>query len=150
MRSLLALALLLPAVVFAGPIYRWVDGSGQVHYGETPPAGVSAQAQGKLKAKAGAISATPAVSVAAAAPAVSRPGKAIAAVTPPDAAKVASQKEIKARNCEAARAHIEMLQTKTARRILIPQKDGSTSRMTDEEFEKSLADAQKTAASNCS
>ena len=141
MRTLLSLALLLPALLFAGPIYRWVDGSGQVHYGETPPAGVNAQAQGRVKVGAGSSAPIP-----SAAPA---PVKTTAAPPAVDAGKLAALKETKEKNCKAAREHIEMLQTKTARRILIPQKDGSTSRMTDEEFEKSLADAQKTAASNC-
>lgn len=37
---LLALTLAAPAAAAAAEIYRWVDGRGQVHYSDLPPAGV--------------------------------------------------------------------------------------------------------------
>ncbi|MGB0712036.1 MAG: DUF4124 domain-containing protein [Gammaproteobacteria bacterium] len=35
-RAILWLAL-IPAIAFAGPVYRWVAPDGSIHYGETPP-----------------------------------------------------------------------------------------------------------------
>ena len=141
MRMIFCGLLLLSAAVFAGNIYRWVDAQGQVHYGETPPQGSPAQAQGKLHVGAGAAAPSAPVLPAASSPAVA---------SAEDSARAKAVKETKAKNCQAAKAQIEMLETKTARRILLTQKDGSVSRMTDEEFEKSMADAKKAAASNCS
>ncbi len=142
-RLWLALALLLPSIAVAAPIYRWVDANGQVHYGQTPPQGSDARLQGQSK-PSGAKPSAPPAPAAASAPPVPNAQTAAASKKPaePSAAETAKA-------CAAARERIEMLQTKTARRIFLPQKDGSVSRMTDEEFATALAAAQKAEASNC-
>ena len=139
-RLWLALVLLLPSIAVAAQIYRWVDANGQVHYGQTPPQGSDARLQGQSKPSSAPPSAPPAPAATPApnaqtAAASKKPAEPSAAVT--------------AKACVAARERIEMLQTKTARRIFLPQKDGSVSRMTDEEFAAALVAAQKAEASNC-
>ena len=146
MRLLLVALLLIPAVTFAGKIYRWVDAQGQVHFGEQPPQGSAATAH------------RPALSKSAGTPESSKPASpapAVASAAAPAAAPITAEakakaaKEAKAKNCVAAKERIQFLETNTAHRIQVPQKDGSTARMTDEEFDKGLADAKKAAASDC-
>ncbi len=145
MRALLVVLLLISAAASAGNIYRWVDAQGQVHYGQAPPQGVEATAQHKTAAAPAGAGKAESAAVKPAVAAASAP----LAATPDAAAKAKADKDAKVKNCAAARQRIEFLETNTAHRIQVPQKDGSTARMTDEEFDKGLADAKKAAASNC-
>ena len=142
MRKLLTLALTITSLAAgAGNIYRWVDAKGQVHYGETAPIGADAKGQSKV---------TPGATSAALAATAEAAGSSVAPAAPAeDAAKAKADREAKTANCKSAKEQIEFLETNTARRIQVPQKDGSTSRMTDEEFDKQLAEAKKQAAKNC-
>lgn len=129
---------LIAQPVLAGNIYRWVDAQGQVHYGETPPSGVQAESRAAAK--------TPARSAAAAAP--------TAPAAPPPAVKPEEKKpvetaEAKAKRCEEAKTRVAFLEEKTAYRLMIREADGSESRMTEEQFQERLGQANKTISEAC-
>lgn len=133
-KTLLLLLSALPLLAEAA-VYRWVDASGQVHYSQTPPADVGAEAQ--------SIRTVPASPVP---PAAAKP-EGQAAPKPSASAEV----DLEARNkrCGEARERITYLEEKTARRLGIEQPDGSLSRMTEEEFQARLQTARDAAAKNC-
>ena len=128
----------LLATAHAGQIYRWVDAQGQVHYGETPPTGVSAQQKSGLK---------PGVSLSAPPP----PPTPSAAGTgkPAEKTKPAESAADKAARCKDAREQVAFMEEKTANRIMLPQKDGSVSRMTEEEFGERMKKAQAVIGEAC-
>lgn len=123
----------------AGPIYQWTDDAGQVHYGELPPPGTAATAQGHPQ---------PGASLDAPAPPKPAPS-APAAKAAPAAAPAPLSKTARAEQCQRATARIAFLEEKTARRIMVRAADGSEARMTEEAFEAELSKARARSAEHC-
>lgn len=133
---LLPLLCLLSLPALAGSIYKWTGADGQTHYGETPPLGVQAQAQAQSNIKPGATMTAPAV-------------PAPVAAAKPTEAKPVESKTARAGRCQTAQARIAYLEEKTARRLFVPQADGSEARMTEEEFDVQLNKAKAVVADSC-
>lgn len=125
--SLLLATLTLP--VFAGNVYKWTDASGQVHYSQTPPADNAAAAKAVRDLQ-------PGVSIAA-------PAKPAPAPAPAAKAAPAESAEAKNKRCAAAKERVAYLEERTARRLFVTEKDGTESRMTEEEFDSRLAKAHE-------
>lgn len=134
-------ALLLAVPASAGAIYKWVDASGQTHYGQTPPPGRPAQLEADLK---------PAANMDAPPPLpVDNPPEASTAAAGSAKSPAISAAD-RAKRCSDAQARVTFLQEKTAHRLAVTQSDGSLARMTDEQFAEQLGKAQQAVASNCS
>lgn len=123
--------------LLAGNIYRWVDAQGQVHYGETPPSGVQAESRAGAK--------TPPRAAASPVP----PPAAPPAAVKPEEKKPTETAEAKAKRCEEARTRVAFLEEKTAYRLMIREADGSEARMTEEQFQERLGQANKTISEAC-
>jgi hypothetical protein len=134
-KTLLLLLSALPLLAEAA-VYRWVDASGQVHYSQTPPPDVGAQAQSIRT-----VPASPAPPVAP---------KPEGQVAPKPSASAEVDLEARNKRCSEARARITYLEEKTARRLGIEQPDGSLARMTEEEFQARLQTARDAVTKNCS
>jgi len=107
MKSRLLLLVLLAAAVpaTAAQVYSWTDANGVKHFSDSPPPPSVTNAQ-KIKVRGGVTSEDGAV----VADASSKP-----ATTPPTPANgtntTADSPEARARNCQAARANLELLQS---------------------------------------
>ncbi|MDR3416358.1 MAG: DUF4124 domain-containing protein [Nevskia sp.] len=138
-----AIALLLCCLPLAASadIYKWVDDKGQVHYSQNPPA------QGHYE------DVTPQLPMSGTTTGGSRPaGRSAAASGNADdrAAQQALQsKADNAERCAKAREQISYLQEKTAHRLFVTGEDGQPARMTDEQFNQELQDAQAAASKYC-
>ncbi|MGQ0530339.1 MAG: DUF4124 domain-containing protein [Panacagrimonas sp.] len=143
-RTGLMLLIMLASCAVQAAVYRWVDGKGQVHFSQTPPASGNFEV-----VRPGAIaSPTPANPTEAA------PEKSAA----PTAAEINAQflKEAEAANalkseaqakskqaraeeavkCEAARQRLRFLDEMPARRITTVDSDGNTARLDDDSYLK--------------
>ncbi len=111
-RLALALLLALSANGASADIYRWVDGAGQVHYGDQPPQGVSAAPVGAASAAAK----TPPPAHVPATPAESRPSaeryldarRAERAEAREKAAAERRERELHNRQCSIARRDLSL------------------------------------------
>lgn len=139
-RPLTALLLMslvaLPAA--AGTVYKWKDASGQVHYTQTPPPEGAVREPAQRSTQAAV---QPGVTLSAPAPAAppAQTGK------PPEVKGAAAVEtaEAKAKRCSEARERVAFLEERTAYRLMIEQPDGSSSRMTEEEFQDRVAKARE-------
>lgn len=149
-RAVLLIALLPGLALAAGSsIYRWVDESGQVHYTQTPPPHQPSEpvriASPQPLGPSG--SATP--------PQATSPSEFLKKAEEADKAeaeaKAKAQQAMQEKDakCQQAKARIEFLNAKTARRLATVNDDGSYNRMDDAEFDKRKAEAQKIADANC-
>ena len=165
--------LLAPLTASAGKVYSWVDASGQRHYGDTPPADQQPTVVTGLPTQRGTRTAQPTATPDGAqsrepegaperrpssagnplagdgeleAPAQAQAQAQAQAEADARAAEIAA---IKAQNCEAARGNLSYLQQNPAVDILLPQADGSTSRMTTEQHAERVAAAQSAIRENC-
>lgn len=139
---LLPLLLALPLSAMAqAKVYRWVDAQGQVHYSQTPPPEIGAQAHSVRTVPASAAPAPSPSPPAATKPAT--PAAQAAAVDPN------VERAERAKRCTEARDRVTYLEEKTARRLGVEQPDGSLARMTEEEFEDRLGKARGEVTRNC-
>lgn len=135
---LFPLLLCLPLSAMAETkVYRWVDAQGQVHYSQTPPPDIGAQAHSTRTVPSSA------------APAAATPAKPAAPATEATKVDPKVEREERAKRCTEARDRITYLEEQTARRLGVEQPDGSLARMTEEEFQDRLAKARGEATKNC-
>lgn len=137
-----ALFALLPLAAVA-QIYRWVDADGVVHFSQTPP-----EHGGYQKISPQLPPATPAPGVEALREDAQRFDQTNAQ------AKQAREKMLQAKaeqaeRCAKARERISFLEEKTAHRLFVTGPDGQPARMSDEQFQQTLADARAAAAKYC-
>ena len=134
------LSLSLPLTGMA-EIYRWTDATGQVHYGQTPPA----QGQYQVVHPADTSGLSPGLTKF-----VDQADKANAEAEKAHQAELKSKAE-SAERCAKARERVSMLESHGPHRMFIPGASSTAepARMTDEEFSKRLASAQKEEADSC-
>lgn len=122
----------LPVMAQAG-VYKWKDANGQMHYTQTPPPNGATGSPAPLNPQPGvSLEAPP------------KPAESAAAAKPAEPAPaVAETKEAKTKRCTAARERVTFLEEHPARRLMLTQPDGSESRMTEEEFDRSMAKARE-------
>ncbi|WP_290648622.1 DUF4124 domain-containing protein [Aquisalimonas sp.] len=143
MNKLLAAALgaLLAAPALAD-IYTWKDADGQVHFGETPPAGVAAE---RLDPRPGAASSPGEASTSEAE--VESEGNKQADDAQPSATDAAQQDAALAEACDNARQNVDVLSDESVRRV---REDGGESRVLEpEEREERLAEAEAFIDAHC-
>jgi hypothetical protein len=136
MRRRLPAALLccLPLLGWAQQIYKWTDASGVVHFSQNPPA------QGSYE------KVQPEFSSVVPAPKYHTNDSAESASSQSHASQAQADNE---ERCAKARERISYLQDKTAHRLMTTGPDGQPSRMTDEEFDAAVKDAQDAASKYC-
>ncbi|MDB5976276.1 MAG: hypothetical protein JWR07_3036 [Nevskia sp.] len=140
MNRAIALLLLcsLPLAASA-QIYKWTDANGQVHFSQNPPKEGNFQNVTPQGPVSGATSGS-------AAPAKRR--QSASAATTNDT--VLQAKADNEERCAKARERISFLQEKTAHRLFVTGDDGQPARMTDDQFDQQLQDAQDAASKYCS
>lgn len=147
-----AALLILPLLMGAGEVYRWVDENGVVNYTQLKPEGVEAEL---VSADTGRrVASTPPANPASAGaqpanqPELSESQQEL--LSELQAAEQARQEEvarIKEANCQQARAVLDRL---TARgRIRIRGEDGQERMMSEEERQQRIDEAQRGIAANC-
>lgn len=144
MNRAFALALLLCSLPLAASaqIYKWTDANGQVHFSQNPPQ------QGNFQ------DVTPQLPVSGAATG-SAPAKRRVRSASAGSSDDAAQQQLQAKadneeRCAKARERISFLQEKTAHRLFVTGDDGQPARMTDDQFDQQLKDAQDAAGKYCS
>jgi hypothetical protein len=122
-------------------IYKWTDDKGQVHFSQNPP-------------KTGEYTdVTPTAPVSGTemgprSPARLAPrGGSSSGGLPPQTNLQARADD--AERCAKANERISFLQEKTAHRLFVTGDDGQPARMTDEQFDEQLKDAQEAAGKYC-
>jgi hypothetical protein len=139
-RTLALLLCSLPLAASAQQIYKWTDANGQVHFSQNPPKQGNYQNVTPQQPVSGATTGGGAHAVRSSWPSASSSGG-------------SSSSDARADNeerCAKARERISFLQEKTAHRLLVTGDDGQPSRMTDEQFDQQLKDAQDAADKYCS
>ncbi len=142
MNRTIALLLCSLPLAASAQIYKWTDDKGQVHFSQNPPA------QGNYQDVTPEL---PVSGTSTSAPA-KHPRSAASGSSGGDAAQQQAL-QAKADNeerCAKARERISFLQEKTAHRLFVTGDDGQPSRMTDEQFNQQLQDAQDAASKYCS
>lgn len=139
-RAIILLLCGLPLVTSA-QIYKWTDANGQVHFSQNPPK------QGNYQ------DVTPQQPISGTSTDGGKPRP--AAGTSPGGGDKAPQQSLQAKadneeRCAKARERISFLQEKTPRRLMVTGDDGQPARMTEEQFNQQLQDAQDAAGKYCS
>jgi hypothetical protein len=135
MNRLLALALCsLPLAAAAQQIYKWTDANGVVHFSQNPPADGSYE------------NVTPNLPPPGSAPKYHVNDQTGAAHSDPQATQASADNE---ERCAKARERVAFLEDKTAHRLFTTGADGQPSRMTDEEFDSAVKDANDAAQKYC-
>lgn len=129
---------LLAQPAAAGTVYKWKDASGQVHYTQTPPPEGAVREPVQRSAQADV---QPGVTLNAPNPPAA-PAKAATAPGEKAAAPIETA-EAKATRCAQARERLSFLEERTAYRLMVEQPDGSSARMTEEEFQQRLGKARE-------
>jgi hypothetical protein len=139
MNKTLALVLFSLPLAASAQIYKWTDANGQVHFSQNPP-------------KTGAYSDVTPTEPASGTEMGPKP----AARSAPRGSSSGggSQANLQARaddaeRCAKANERISYLQEKTAHRLMVTGDDGQPARMTDEQFDEQLKDAQDAASKYC-
>ncbi|MGQ0698559.1 MAG: DUF4124 domain-containing protein [Panacagrimonas sp.] len=145
-------ALLLSSVAMAdAKVYRWIDGNGQVHFGQVPPA---SGAYETLTTRA----VPPASQESAAADAKSTNEDTRRFLEEADAAnrakaeqkaKAKEERQDAQRKCSEARERVTFLEERTARRLVTAGADGELERLPEDEFLRRLASAQRNVETYC-
>jgi len=139
---LCALALMLLPLAAAAQVYRWVDESGRVHYTQTPP-------------KTGKYDIMGPATPPSAAPNQDSLQKSLqegqkgAAEQQKQAEKVAQEQAARQQRCSQAMERLAYLEANTARRLASKDEKGEPVRLTDEEYDKRVAEAQQAIKENC-
>ena len=137
-----SLALALCSTAMAGQIYKWQDAQGQVHFGSQPPEGVQASVVSSYGA-----------------PSKPAPSK-TPATAPEPTASDASQEEIDAKvkrdvaaeevklkqYCSDLRTNLAQLENNPRVRV---EENGETRRLSEEERQARISEAQKAIKENC-
>lgn len=138
-KSLVLLLCGLPLAASA-QIYKWTDANGQVHFSQNPP-------------KTGAytdVTPTGPVSGTEMGPKPAGRPRSGASSSSGGAAQANLQARADdAERCAKANERISFLQEKTAHRLFVTGDDGQPARMTDEQFDQQLKDAQAAAQKYC-
>lgn len=140
-RSLLCLALCLPAALSAAEIYSWEDANGVKQFTqEAPPKGVSYR-------RIPVESTTPGSS---ARPNAARTTDTVLGGGPKTREAGLKLKAETLEKCAKARERIVFLEERTARRLFVASPDGGEpSRMTDEQFAAEMDAAKALESANC-
>ena len=145
MNRTIALLLCSLPLAASAQIYKWTDASGQVHFSQNPPPqGTYQDVTPELPVSGASTGGTPAKRARSTASGSSSGGD--------DAARQQAL-QAKADNeerCAKARERISFLQEKTAHRLFVTGDDGQPARMTDDQFNQQLQDAQDAASKYCS
>jgi len=142
MNKTIALLLCGLPLAASAQIYKWTDANGQVHFSQNPP-------------KTGNYSdVTPQLPVSGANTGGSSALRPSGGSAPSSSSGAPSQQALqasadKAERCAKANERISFLQEKTAHRLFVTGDDGQPSRMTTEQFDQQLKDAQDAAAKYC-
>jgi hypothetical protein len=135
-----AAALLLGGapLLASAQIYKWTDANGEVHFSQSPP-------------KVGNYEDVTPQFPASGSGSQAYRHSAAAANGGDDAAKqhALQAKADDEERCAKARERISFLQEKTAHRLMVTGEDGQPARMTDEQFNQELQDAQDAASKYC-
>lgn len=144
MKPAWAILLLCGAPLWCGAqqIYRWVDSGGVVHFSQTPPA------EGNYQ---NVTSSLPQPTTYA--PGTAAGGKA-QRPPPRDAGAEHDQQALQAKadneeRCAKARERVTFLSDKTAHRLFVTGDNGQPARMTDEQFQQEMKDAQDAVDKYC-
>jgi hypothetical protein len=144
MRHTLLLALLLScAAAQATEIYRWVDASGQVHYGQVPPPGQRAERMPAHGAGAAGDDSAQRLQSYAEQLQATRERK------DAEQAKAAEARQQSQGRCEQARAELEKLEQRPPSRIRIEDAQGGITRMSEAEHERRKSQAQQSITEHC-
>jgi hypothetical protein len=139
-RTIALLLCSLPLAVSAQQIYKWTDANGTVHFSQNPP-------------KDGSYSdVTPQQPVSGAWTGGSHSSRPSMPSESSSSGNNASQ-QAKADNeerCAKARERVSFLQEHPAHRLFVTGDDGQPARMTDEQFDQQMKDAQEAADKYCS
>jgi hypothetical protein len=138
-RTIALLLCSLPLAVSAQQIYKWTDANGLVHFSQNPPKdgnyeNVTPQQPVSGAWTGGAHASRP-----------SMPAESSSSGS--DAAQQA--KADNEERCAKAHERISFLQQETAHRLMVTGADGQPARMTDEQFDQELKDAQDAADKYC-
>lgn len=137
-----ALLLILLPVLASAEMYRWVDKDGLVHYTQTPPAGFDA----KAIAPAPPPSANPGVESIRKFDQSAVKAAGDSAKKQDDAERLRVEQEAA---CKQAQERIAFLETRAPYRVAKKDEEGNISRMTPEDYDKSLGIAHEVASKNC-
>lgn len=137
---LLALGIGLPLGGHA-QIYRWTDANGQVHFGQTPPS------DGKYERVRPADSSGLDTGLAKFVKDADKANSEADKARQEEVKKKAESAEV----CAKARERVSMLEEKGPHRMFVAAASSTAepARMTEEEYNKRLAEAQKTVTENC-
>ena len=124
----------LPVLAWAQQIYKWTDASGVVHFSQNPPA------QGSYE------NVTPNLPPPGQAPKYHLSDESGTGKTASQATQAQADNE---ERCAKARERVSFLKDKTAHRLYTTGADGQPSRMTDEEFDAAVKDANDAAQKYC-
>lgn len=140
--SLSCLLLCLPLLASAGPMYRWVDENGRVHYTQTPPP----KREFKEVAPAPPPSANPGMEAIKSYNEGASKTRSEAEKKQAETAKAQAEKSGR---CQKATEYIQFLEGRPPVRIGKKNADGSISRMSEEDYNADLAKARKAAKESC-
>lgn len=152
---LLSMICLPPLALAETTAYRWVDGAGQVHFSQVPPA------SGKYDVIRSSGAAAPSAATAPSSTDGSSAGvnaetqrfieeaEAARAAKTEAKAKAKEEKATAEKNCVEARTRHQFLEERTARRLVAPSADGNLERMPEDEFLKRLGAAQTEIDKHC-
>lgn len=137
-----SLLLALSTTAMAGQVYKWVDAQGNTHFGSQPPEGQQATSINTNVAtpKAPAPTAKPAAAVAD-----TDEQKAIDSKVKEDVAKQEAERK---KYCETVRTNLSQLQNNPRIRLQEEGKD-EVRRLTEEERQERISEAEKAIAENC-
>lgn len=144
------LAALTVSATVGAKIYKWSDDRGQIHYGELPPMGQSAQII-DIQTLSGPTQAVP--SSAASSPETAQRASGEGIATEPErrnrpAQAVAQRREQRRHNCQAARHNLKIFQAGgSSRRFRKPS--GEVVRYTQAEQEAKIAAAKRYLEQHC-
>lgn len=142
-QALCGLLMLAAGTAQPAEIYRWTDDQGRVHYSQTPPTQGLATRMDPAPGTQGARLATEGMATFNAQRDEQRNSKREAA----HAEQETAARE--AATCAAAQKRLAALDARTARRLMIPQDDGSMARASEEQFQALRAEAQQIIDKSC-
>lgn len=138
-----SLLLALSTTAMAGQVYKWVDAQGNTHFGSQPPEGQQATSINTNVATP--KTPAPAAVKPAAAAADTDEQKAIDSKVKEDVAKQEAERK---QYCETVRTNLAQLQNNPRIRVQEEGKD-EVRRLTEEERQERISEAEKGIAENC-
>lgn len=136
-----SLLLALSASAVAGQVYKWVDAQGITHFGSQPP-------QGQEATPVNTNSATPKAPAPAPLPKLDSEVESDKQKAIDDKVKqeVAKREEERKKYCETVRTNLSQLQNNPRVRV---EENGDFRRLTEEERQARISEAQKAIEENC-